>query len=360
MGIPTPVIRALDIMTVITPTPHRYFGSATGFAAEPMGLAIETPFCPMYWFGGLPTGSHKIAFNVKNHNLPVVQTKHDLGPLLPHLEIVPAPDDVLTIVHILKSKCVVHFQNGEVQAQGAPLGSMFPFIMNALACSDIASIPAGMSFTSMVNGSWHETSWTDFIAGWTELLITVAIEFIAFRKTQRGPAPTSIAAARIEPFMPDLKGDLISAGTSLASSIGGAVVRWVGREYFGYQGPITVGVSGGPGSLGSVGAQCTSNADGSWSVQGTAARPVDAREWGAQYGEDAQGNRSFQTSNRSLTTTTQSTVTESRGADGSSQWIGESSETSAFDGSTTTTQSASPTDYDTAAQDAGFDVLGWL
>ena len=248
MGIPTPVLRALDIMTVPIPTPHMYYGAATGYMSPSMGTALETLFCPMYWPGGFPTGSHQIAFNVTNAGVPVVQTGHKLGLLLPHIETVPAPDDLLTVVQCLKSNCEIKFQNGEVKAEGNPLASLLPVLMNALACTDVISMPAGISATSLMNTVWHYTSFTDLIAGWVEIWVNALFEFVGFLAGGGLGGGGSRAATYslktiLGSFVPGF-GAIAGAEGGTVSSLAGAGVRFLGRQYFGYQGSITVTAGG--------------------------------------------------------------------------------------------------------------------
>src|SRR5688500_12590388 len=94
--VPTPVARSVDVTLVLTPSPHNYYGAATAYASPSPGAAAEAIGLPMAFPPGVLTGSHKLAASVLSHGFRVVQTGHKLGPLIPHLQFIPAPDDLLT------------------------------------------------------------------------------------------------------------------------------------------------------------------------------------------------------------------------------------------------------------------------
>lgn len=88
--------------------PHDYVGSATAFAKAP-GIGIEIICLNIQWLGGMALGKAKVASNVTHRGTGVVQEGNDMGPLIPQINIVPAPDNVLSIVHLLTSSCKVTF-----------------------------------------------------------------------------------------------------------------------------------------------------------------------------------------------------------------------------------------------------------
>lgn len=346
-----PVVRSIDLNLMMFPSMHNYCGAVNGWTSTP-GYAAEGSYHPMKWPPGMVTGAHKLAGNVESYGFTVVQAGHKLGPLVYHVEMIPAPDNVLTPLHMVLSSWEVKFQNGEVTAAGSPMGSLLPVVMNAVICTDLVSLPLGFSPTSLINSVWHNVSATDIIAGWFEIAVTALFEYFASRA---GGGATRTRSTSInfgqamgiwrEAVTPSGSGiGYGSAGTTL-SSLAGAGVRYLGRQHFGYAGAITVGTGLGVGSFGSESVQYTSNRDGSWSVQRERVGPLGLYSSTTQYSQDAQGNSAVQHSERVGNFTGQAAARQERTADGGSRWVGQGTGSEGITGGSTET---SPT------------VLDWL
>ena len=313
--VPSPVIRALDTTHVLLPCPHTYVGSASGGALV-LGPAGEIPHCVMLWYPGPNSGDHKIAGSVTNSSTPVVQGGHKLGKLLPHLQFGPAADNALTAVHILFSQREIKFQNGEVCAQGSAIASSLHLAMPGLACSDVVSIPAVVSYTSLINSVWHWTSVTDVIAGWVEIGFTMLIEYAVHKIGQAagdppGVTPPSRQRVILDALRPSVGGVLSGTAGSFFSSLAGAAVR----THFDYGGDIVYGVEIGLGPLGSWKLERQSGADGSRSVTSQLTNPLGLGSFTRRSGTDSRGNRVEQLSRRVLNRTETESATRSGGRD---------------------------------------------
>lgn len=325
-----PVVISTDVSLIMHMTVHNYYGAATGYSAPALGACIESICVNMWWPPGALTGDHKLASTVQHRSLRTVQVGHKLGPLVPHVEMVPASDDILTPVQMLTSSFEVKFQNGEIVDQGAPIGVLMP-LTPALVCTDLVSLPCGYSPSAIFNSAWLDVSWVDIVAGWVEIVVTMVVDFLAYKakggggfaKPQGGPRPSDrvIDDQRVDALRPDAIGMGASVQGGLLSSLAGAAVRSVGREYFGYNGPITVGTSASAGILGSSGAQFTSNRDGSWNVAPEVRGPLGLTSAQGQFGSDADGNLAGQAGVRGGPFGAQGTLAETTGPGGERQVV---------------------------------------
>jgi hypothetical protein len=326
-----PIIATNDFTLVLMPTSHNYFGAATAWAAPSLGMTLEGNTLPFFWPPGAPFGQHKLTISVRYRGWRIVQAGHKLGPLVPHIQIVPAPDDLLTPLQMLMSSWEVKFQNGEVTQEGAPVGTMAPFLCPGVLCADLMSAPIGASVTYLLNDVVHDVSWTDIIAGWVELAVTMLLE-LANNYAQGnlgGPGPgraarpsnAEIAQEVLGPLASNPQDMAIGAQRGTVASLAGAAVRAVGRECFGYQGAISVQTGVSVGALGGATLQYTSNRDGSWStqVEGTSYGGLAADSY--QYSENAEGLATRQSTSREGSVSTQNTWTEERGPDGTTRTV---------------------------------------
>jgi hypothetical protein len=98
---------------------HNYIGLATMGAKAP-GIAYEH-LTGMWWIPGAFVGANQFTTSVTHRAVGITLDGHDLGPLLPHLQIVPDPINALTPLHWLKSSREAMFVASTVVMQGKPV-----------------------------------------------------------------------------------------------------------------------------------------------------------------------------------------------------------------------------------------------
>jgi hypothetical protein len=141
--------------------PHTYCGAATLGAPTP-GLAAEG-IVGMWWIPGACVGANSFSTSVVHRRVGVALDGHDLGPLLPHLQILVEPANLLTPVQMLLSSREAMYTASTVQMNGKAValcsGRQLP-PANMLYCGE-PSLPGpgdvtGPSSSSVVVGMTAE------------------------------------------------------------------------------------------------------------------------------------------------------------------------------------------------------------
>lgn len=247
--------------------PHDYVGSATAFAKAP-GIGIEIICLNIQWLGGMALGKAKVASNVTHRGTGVVQEGNDMGPLIPQINIVPAPDNVLSIVHLLTSSCKVTFSAGDVQAEGKPVACIFT-LMPMTVCGNPIKVPFGYSVTNVLNDVFIYPHIVDFLAGIATILATFIIGALTASSSPGSPAE-GFGDALWTGVTDAILGKAPTARGVAASNAPGIItglVRLAGRlTCDDYQGPVSFGVSYDQGRVIGGGVTYTWGSDGSHTV----------------------------------------------------------------------------------------------
>jgi hypothetical protein len=143
----------------------------------------------MLWPPGNVLMQNKYALSVTHKRLGIIQAGHDLGMMLPHVQIAPAPNNFFTPLHILFSSRKVSFNSSSVKANGAFVGFagvIAPLPTPMLVCGDPMSFPMGEVPTRWSNNVWAGFSYMDLALGAMNMGVTLFMERLAIPKTKLG------------------------------------------------------------------------------------------------------------------------------------------------------------------------------
>ena len=263
---PVPVTRSVDLSLPMMVVPHDYIGAASTYAKVP-GIGLEILLLNIEWFGGMALGKNKVASNVTHRGTGIVQDGNDMGPLIPQISIVVAPDNILSFVHLLTSSCKVTFSAGDVQAQGKPVACIFP-LMPMMVCGNPIKVPFGYSVTNVLNTVAIYPHIVDFIAGIASVFAQVLMGVLT------SSSPSGAAAGPWDALrsgvIAAILGSAPTGGKVVASQVPGLVtglVRLVGRLVCDdYQGPVSFGLSYDQGRVLGGGVTYTWGSDGSHTI----------------------------------------------------------------------------------------------
>lgn len=150
--------------------------------------AMDFP-ATMLWPPGNVLMQNKYAVTVTHKRLGIIQAGHDLGMMLPHVQIAPAPNNFFTPLHILFSSRKVSFNSSSVKANGTFVGFagvIAPLPTPMLVCGDPMSFPMGEVPTRWSNNVWAGFSYMDLALGAMNMGVTLFMERLAIPKTKLG------------------------------------------------------------------------------------------------------------------------------------------------------------------------------
>jgi hypothetical protein len=245
--------------------------------------AVELPL-PMIWPPGNMIGKNKYSVTVLHKGLGIIQAGHDLGILIAHVQALPAPNNLLSIVHTLFSSRKVMFSASTVKIQGQPAGiagliGLPPSPM--MICAEPMGFPIGEVPTRWLNTLEVGFTLIDFLLGALAIAASMVLDWI-FRTSQGGL--DDIMKDGLRQTVIDKLRDAGGATEWIAKQAVGALIGVVQIAATG-QGSVAVGFGGpcniqfqiqkdasgnyqtslgvqGPGVAGSVGYDTTPNAKG--------------------------------------------------------------------------------------------------
>jgi len=153
----------------------------------------------MLWPPGNALFLNKYSLSVTHKKLGIIQAGHDLGIMIPHVQMAPAPNNFFTPLQTLFSSRKVMFNSSSVKANGVFVGfagliGMMPSPM--LVCGEPISFPMGEVPTRWMNNVWAGMSPTDLAIGAMNIAARVAVEKVAIPKTRLGPLKKLVKEAR--------------------------------------------------------------------------------------------------------------------------------------------------------------------
>jgi len=227
----------------------------------PTGIAFEIP-CTVYWPPGELMGKNKLTTTVKHLGLSIAQEGHDCGPMIVHVQIVPASNNMLTPLQVLTSKRKANFSSGEIKANGSPIANCMLTMLPPTpmtSCGSPVAIPGTDTPTAHMNSLLVGIHPVDLIAGWVEVALTLLVE-IAQAMGGGGVSPgafsdTGVIAEQFGSWGRNVRnpsGGSWHGGTGgiaqNAPGIWAGLIRMAGQEFFDYHGDATVAynLSSGP------------------------------------------------------------------------------------------------------------------
>ena len=144
----------------------------------------------MLWPPGNVLMQNKYSYSVTHKGLGIIQAGHDLGMMLPHVQIAPATNNFFTPLHILFSSRKVSFNSGSVKANGTFVGFAGvcgPVPTPMLVCGEPMSFPMGEVPTRWSNNVWAGFSYMDLALGAMNMGVKLFMERAAIPKARLGP-----------------------------------------------------------------------------------------------------------------------------------------------------------------------------
>ncbi|HUN80810.1 MAG TPA: hypothetical protein VMV81_04795 [Phycisphaerae bacterium] len=150
--------------------------------AAPLSLAacaIESP-TNMWWPPGMAMGSNKFTSTVFHQGMGIAQDGHDCGALIPHLQVAPAPNNMLTpLVHIPFSSRKSMFVASTVAMDGKSPAccTMFGLPPSPMVyCANPMSPPLADAVTSYLNTVTVGMTLADFLIGAVTIAASMLID----------------------------------------------------------------------------------------------------------------------------------------------------------------------------------------
>lgn len=252
-----------DLSFLLTPPMafHSHFGPPPPPPAPPVyvkvGVAVDFPAIPMFWPPGMAMGNNKLSTKVVHKSMAICLGSHDVGVMIPHVQVVPSPLNTLTPIQILFSSRASLFQSSTVQFEGKTVAACTMFNLMAppaplIACMDPVSLPIASAPTAHLNTVMFGMSLADYIIAAATVVVTMAVEFAM----SGGDPPPGWRDVLRGKLMADFKSWAAKTAIGLAS--GGARLAFT-------DGPAALTVGVGSPYL-QVQAQLERNAKGEWQV----------------------------------------------------------------------------------------------
>jgi hypothetical protein len=197
-----------EIQLVRTLTAHNYYGAATAYAAPSAGLCLEE-ISTHFWPPGFLLGQNKLTKSVNYFYglFRIVQAGHDHGTMCIHCEMIPAPDNLLTLMHIPLSSRKTMYSASTVKMNGEETGCLgLPLPAMMLICADPVSLPAipgGDSMMNCFNNVRVGMSAEDILMGFVNVAFTLIVEavlaYISAGVADSRTTPKSFIQSALEP-----------------------------------------------------------------------------------------------------------------------------------------------------------------
>jgi hypothetical protein len=267
--------------------------------------AIDFPMT-MVWPPGNMVFKNKYSTTVTHKFLGIIQTGHDLGIMLPHVQVVPAPNNFFTPLHILFSSRKVMFSSSSVKANGAFVAiagviGLPPTPM--MVCGDPTGFPLGEVPTRWLNTVWVGFTWIDVLLGALSIGVSMLVDKLS------GPKGGEAAKKKLEeaaekglgeqiykkmfPSMDDLKKSLrkqlVGVAVGVVSGVAqgeGSVSLTAGSSYASIQLSVSKDASGNYGA--SLKGQVPALSETAGVKQGTGGTMQANANWGTGGGSAQQ------------------------------------------------------------------------
>jgi len=167
----------------LPPFPPLPFPPMPGMPLSLAACAIEAPV-NAWWPPGGALGSHKFTSTVFHQGMQICLDGHDCGKFIPHLQITPAPNNILTLLHIPLSSRTANFSASTVKMDGTPTACMTMIAWPPTPmtyCSDPISMPLADAPTSHFNTVEVGMTFGDWFAGAFAIAAGMVLDWALFR-----------------------------------------------------------------------------------------------------------------------------------------------------------------------------------
>ena len=146
--------------------------------------ALELPV-PAWWPPGGALGSHKFTSTVFHNGMQICLDGHDCGKFIPHLQILPAFNNLMTFIHIPFSSRKANFSSSTVLMNGKPTAGMTMIAWPPTPmtyCADPFGMPLADAPTSHFNTVEIHISLADWLAGAFTIVAGMVIDYVMFKR----------------------------------------------------------------------------------------------------------------------------------------------------------------------------------
>lgn len=154
--------------------------------AAPLSLAacaIEAP-TNAWWPPGYALGGNKFTTSVVHCGMTICQDGHDCGKFIPHVQVAPAPNNTLTLVHIPLSSRKANFSASTVKMNGKATACMTMIAWPPTPmtyCSNPINMPLASAPTSHLNTVTVGMTFGDWFAGAFAIAAGMILDWVMFR-----------------------------------------------------------------------------------------------------------------------------------------------------------------------------------
>lgn len=146
--------------------------------------AIEAPV-NAWWPPGAALGSHKFTSTVFHNGMQICLDGHDCGKFIPHLQIMPAPNNMLTFIQIPFSSRKANFSSSTVLMNGKPTACMTMIAWPPTPMTYCAN-PMGMPLADAPTSHFNTVEVRMTLADWLAGAFAIALSMIIDRLMSKG------------------------------------------------------------------------------------------------------------------------------------------------------------------------------
>jgi hypothetical protein len=260
---------ATDTAIQLYTTGHPYAPAPPPLPAPtpaPVGTAIELP-APHFWPLGF--GTHKQTTTVKHMLQPICQDGQDVGRMIVHVQLAPAPNNALLPLIMFKSSRKNNFSAPMVKMNKTPVG--FFLMLNwppmpMTSCSEPFALPTACSTTSWTNSVIVGVSWASYVISALTLIANLLVDRYLRKRDEALKSKgilDEIKAMRKTTFFGGLMSidDMAAVGLKSAVAAASSVAR---LAFTNDDGSFPL-IAGAP-----YGVEITRTADGKYGIKGSA------------------------------------------------------------------------------------------
>lgn len=177
-----------DLTVQYVPTGHN-FAPAPPPAPPPMPAPAATTFelpTPQFWPLGF--GTHKQTTTVKHRMQSICLDGHDLGRMIVHVPLTPAPNNALLPLIMFKSSRKNNFKAATVKMNKTPVGTFILLNwppMPMTSCAEPIAFPTADSPTSWLNSVRVGMSWASYLISALTLAANLLVDRFLYKRDQK-------------------------------------------------------------------------------------------------------------------------------------------------------------------------------
>lgn len=258
-----------DITLQYLPTGHNYAPlppPAPPPTPAPAAMAAELP-ATQFWPPGL--GTHKQTTTVKHRYMAICLDGHDLGRMIIHIQMSPAPNNALLPLMLFKSSRKNNFKAATVKMNKTPVGCFILLNwppMPMTSCAEPLAFPTADSPMSWLNSVKVGMTWASYLISALTLAANLLVDRFLYKRDEKLKALGILDEMKKIREIPLLGGlmtikDMTAMGLKSAVATASSLAR---LAFTNEDGSFPL-IAGAP-----FGLEITRTADGTYGVKGTA------------------------------------------------------------------------------------------